>query len=110
MTNRISRLLAKAIYSALATVVTSAGLAQQPFMAPDALIIVQPTGDQAMITISFSGKVSHAIAKDAILRLGKLGGWKVSGLDVNDVKMETSKQFGPSTDLGEQTGATAVIS
>lgn len=85
-------------------------LAQQPFTPPDALIIVQPTREHAMITISFAGKVSHASAKDAITRLGKRGGWNVSALDVADVNMETSRQFWPPSHLGVQTGATAIIS
>lgn len=90
--------------------VASRTAAQQPFAPPDALIIVQPTGDRAIVTISYSGKVSHAAAKSALAKLARLGHWKMSAPEINDVDMRTSPQFGPSETLGVQTGATATIS
>lgn len=84
--------------------------AQQAFTPPDALIIVQPMGNQAMVTVSYSGKVNHGVAKDALSRLAKLGGWKLSTPEISDVDMRTSPQFGSTAALGIQTGATALIS
>lgn len=86
--------------------------AQQPFTPPDALIIVQPTGDRAAITISYAGKVAHPAAKEALAKLAKLGGWSLSGIDVSDVDMKTQSgpDFGPFASLGVQTGASGSIS
>jgi hypothetical protein len=91
-------------------IASSAVAQQQPFTPPEALIIVQPTGNQAIVTVSYSGKVSHAAAKQAMERLAKLGRWKMSAPEISDVDMRTNQKFGAVKNLGVQTGATATIS
>jgi hypothetical protein len=88
----------------------SSAQSRQPFSPPDALIIVQPTGSVAVVTVSYAGKVPHTAAKGPLERLAKLGGWKMTTPEVADVDMKTSTQYGPSVNLGPQTGATAIIS
>jgi hypothetical protein len=109
--NRGRTSLAGAMALACSMLATApAAVAQQPFAPPEALIIVQPMGDHAMVTLSYSSKVSHAMAKQAMERLAKIGHWKMSAPEITDVDMRTNTLFGPSSALGVQTGATAMIS
>jgi hypothetical protein len=90
--------------------VAPAAIAQQPSVRPDALILIQPAGEHAILTVSYSGKVPHAQAKQALASLAKLGKWKMSTPEISDVEMKSSPQFGPVESLGTQTGATVTIS
>ncbi len=95
---------------ALYSSIPAASVAQQPFNPPDALILVQPMGNQALLSISYPGKMPHATVRDAVRRLGKLSGWKLSSSEIKDVRMKTSDRYGPPMDLGVQTGVSSIIS
>jgi hypothetical protein len=85
-------------------------IAQKPFTPPEALIIVQPMGDHAIITLSYSGKVNHSTVRQAMEKLASIGRWTLTAPEVSDVDLRTSAQYGPPAALGVQTGATANIS
>jgi len=92
---------------------TSLGIratAQQPFIPPDALILVQPAGSQAMLSISYSGKVAHGSVRDVLTRLGKTGGWTLSTPQIADEDMKSSPRYGAVENLGTQTGASVTMS
>lgn len=74
---------------------------------PDAMIIIVPMGDEAVIDVTYSHAVSHVAARDGLTRLARLQGWKLSAANVNDQEMFGTSVDGKRISLGKQTGVEA---
>lgn len=87
-----------------------AAAAQEARRAPDALILVQPHRDQAIVAVVFPGIVAHARVRGRFDRLATAGGWRLMGPpEVTDEEGVTDPRFGPERRLGKQTSGTAMF-
>lgn len=96
------------VLAASCLLIAGAG-AQRSQAAPDALLLVQPQGRKAIVSVTFPGLEPHARVRDRIARLARAAGWTVASLEVKDEVVLTAPQFGPSRPMGKQTGALATL-
>lgn len=77
---------------------------------PDAMILVEPVGEQATIAVIYSKPVAHPQARNALSRLAKLAGWKLGQLKMKDQELFDRSAEGERRSLGRQTGIQAEAS
>jgi hypothetical protein len=83
------------------------GQPEQSTDLPDAIVLVQPVGDEAAIAVTYSHDVPHAAARKSLVRLARLAGWKLGQIDIKDQELFGYKPSGERYSLGKQTGIEA---
>lgn len=85
-------------------------LAQTQRRVPDALILVQPSGNLAYISVTFSGYVPRERVNAALSRLQGSTGWELGAVEVRDVDGASGKAAKKGQRAGVLTEATALLS
>jgi hypothetical protein len=76
----------------------------------DAVIIVEPSGNQARLAIIFDRHVTAGQVKDRLANLAHAGGWSHSAPEINEEEMFTPSETGKPQSLGKSTGVTTLLS
>jgi hypothetical protein len=76
----------------------------------DAVIIAEPSGNQARLAIIFDKHVPAGQIKDRLANLAHAGGWSYSTPEINEEEMFAPSDSGKPQSLGKSTGVTTILS
>lgn len=89
-----------AVVALVAPVPSRAQAASRP---SDVIVLVQPTGSSALLSVTFSRKIAHDQARSKVATLAREAGWSLAGVEVDDAE-------GVAGGAGsQQTGVSAMV-
>jgi hypothetical protein len=75
----------------------------------DAIILVQPSGGDLFVAVTYPTIIDHARVKNHLSQLAKHGGWAAGPVEISDQNIKTSPTFGNVKTVGQQTDATTTF-